>query len=132
MKQTKPWEFVSHHPVGKQIRGYNRGFLTMWCKKPLRLALVAIAKKWPEPTRENSAKPNTQILFDIWEEFNKHQVVSEHTTEMFNAAFKIFICTYEAHQYYSQRFDWVMSLLLKSGWDTRDNNPSKVWEKEDA
>ncbi len=92
------------------------------------LGLVSIAKRWPEPTRSNCVKPNTQKLFDIWEEFNKHDTnLTSGRRELFGAVFKIFICIYEAHQYYSQRFDWVMKMLLGAGWDTNDSNPSKYW-----
>ena len=113
-------------PVGKQIRVRPIG-LTELVKRPLMLALIAIAKRWPEPTRANCAKPNSQKLFDIWEEFNQHQTQRTSRANLFDAAFKIFICTYEAHAYYSQRFDWIMGKLINSNWDTADNNPGKNW-----
>ena len=116
-------------PVGKQLRANpSRSLLSKIAKKPLMAAIISIAKRWPDPTRGNCVKPNSQILFDVWERFNRHQLQNTSRASMFDAAFKIFICVYEAHQFYSQRFDWVMKHLLNSEWDIRDSNPGKNWK----
>ena len=118
--------------VIKQIQAEpTRGFMIRFAKRPLRLAMIAIAKKWPEPTRDNCVRPNTHKLLDIRDKFFRHDSNSDRQ-DMFEAAFKIFICIYEAHAYYSQRFDWVMEQLLNSGWATNDNNPSKCWIKKEV
>ena len=118
--------------VIKQIQAEpTRGFMIRFAKRPLRLAMIAIAKKWPEPTRDNCVRPNTHKLLDIRDKFFQHDSNYGKRRGMFEAAFKIFICIYEAHAYYSQRFDWVMEQLLNSGWATNDNNPSKCWIKKE-
>ena len=85
-------------------------------KKPLRLALVAIAKRYPEPTKENCTHPNTQILFDLWEKFKEHDRTSPARAAMFDAVFKIFICEYEHDPYYRSRFDWCLEFIKKTNW----------------
>ena len=94
------------------------------------MAIVAIAKRWPEPTRESCIREGSQKLLDIQEKFFQHQVITTGRGRMFQAAFKIFICMYESDVYYRQRFDWIMEELLNSGWDTKGRNPSKSWIKE--
>ena len=115
----------------KQIQAEpTRGLMIRFAKRPLRMALVKIAKNWPEPTRENCMKPNTMRLLDVRDWFFEHDTNGDRG-EMFKAAFKIFICIYEAYPYYSQRFDATMAKLIEAGWDTRDNHPGKCWRKKE-
>ena len=118
----------------KQINGLAptgmKKYIIKNAKRPLRLAIIAIAKRWPEPTRESCLREGSQKLLDIQEKFFKHQPTATSRGWMFQAAFKIFICMYESDVYYKQRFDWIMGELLESGWNTKDNNPSKSWVKD--
>jgi len=104
-----------------------RQYIIEKAKKPLRLALVSIAKRWPEPTRENCSAPNTGILFDLWDEFKKHDRSGPARVAMFDAVFKIFICEYEHDHHYRSRFDWAFMFLKESDWLHRYKHPRPRW-----
>ena len=99
-------------------------------KAPLRKALCLIAKRYPEPTKENTAHPNTHRLLDIRDKFFELED-NKGRKELFEAAFRILICEYEHDPYYRERFDWGVEEIIKSGWQPRPlKHPHFCWREK--
>lgn len=94
-------------------------------KAPLMKALVILAGRYPEPTKENTDKHNTHVLLDIWDEFFKHED-NPGRDGLFKAIRKITIAEYEHDGYYSQRIDWFLKKLAQAYVDG-EWEPPKSW-----
>ena len=112
-----------------QMVYHNRQYIIKKAKRPLRLAIMSIGKRWPKPTRDNCVQPNSQILLDIQDEFLA-RCLNPGRKPLFEAALKIFICEYEHDIYYRQRFDWVLKKIIESEW-LFGGPPETHWNKGD-
>ena len=120
-------KFFRHQMLLSPMRRY----ITDKVKTPLMKAIIALANKYPEPTRENCIQPNVHRLFDIWDKFLEY----EHNTgreALFAAAFKLLIAEYEHDPYYRFRFDWMLEEIEKSNWKPRSRIPMDRWSEPGA
>lgn len=110
------------------LTGSMRQYVIDKVKKPLKKAITALVKRYPEPTRENCLHPNTHRLFDIRDKFFEYEDNPGRKT-LFEAAFKILIAEYEHDPYYRWRFDWMLEEMWKSGWEPRPMRPMSHWKE---
>ncbi|KKL20728.1 hypothetical protein LCGC14_2452550, partial [marine sediment metagenome] len=101
IKREGKWHLYSH----QMLRGSMRDYIIDQVKKPLMKAIIVLANRYPEPTRENCINSNSHILLDIQDEFLTYE---DHKgrRDLFKAIFRILIGEYEHDPYYHYRFDW--------------------------
>jgi len=98
-------------------------------KAPMLKAIVALASKYPKPTRENVVKINTLTLLDIRDKFFEYED-NPGRKALFEAIWQIFIVEYEHDIYYRHRIDWVLEEITKSDWKPRPlGHPDKCWRE---
>ena len=98
--------------IWQTLMSPNRQYVMDRINKPLLKAIVIIANRLPEMTRENCLHPNTLILFDIWDKFRKRNGVRR---EFIDAGFRILIYKHEVDPVYRH----FLNKFLKgtSDWD---------------
>lgn len=101
--------------VHKVLRGAMRDYIIDKVKKPLLRVITTLAKRYPEPTRENVLHPNSHILLDIRDEFFKHDT-NDSRKDLFEALFKMLVAEYEHDGYYRFRFNWLHDEINKRKW----------------
>ncbi len=99
----------------KEILFYQRQFIIDKVKKPLLKAIMTLALRYPEPTRENTVFPNTRIRLEVRDEFLKN-FNNDGRKPLLEAAFRILICECEHDGFYEFIHDWYITELLKRGW----------------
>ena len=97
------------------------------------ISIIRLIRKYPEPTRENTRKPNTHAWIDIWDEFFKYED-NPGRNLLFRAIRKIFICEYEHDSYYSSRIDRMLEWWLEKYQNGEYNkrmpwNPLACWNE---
>jgi hypothetical protein len=91
-------------------------------------AIIALAKRYPEPTKENVLHPNTKRLMDIRDKFLEYED-NPHTSKLFPAVLKILIVKNE-DPYYGRRLDWLVEMIVRSGWKPRpEGYPNICWKE---
>jgi hypothetical protein len=114
------WGANAHkHIKSTMLFGKMRQYIIHKVKAPLAKAIILIAGRLPEPTKQNCDCPNTHILLDIRDKFFNDMENNPGRKDLFQAAFRIFICEYEHDPYYRYRFDWVVEEMIKRGWQPR-------------
>ena len=111
-----------------------RQYIIEKVKAPILKALVILAKRYPEPTRENTFHPNTHVLMDIWDKF----LAMEDNTDrlsLFRAIRKIWIAECEHDIYYRDRDNVLQELwleeVLKGNWRPRFiHHPNTDWKED--
>jgi len=92
------------------LTGTMRGFVIKH-KGIFLKAIIAFAKILPEPKREDCKRPNSPVLFDIWDRLLKHlSLVSR--IPLFKAARKLHIAEYEHDPWESELFDCFVEELV--------------------
>lgn len=119
MRHTLKWQFYG--PMGRLNVVRN-------LKKPFHKFVPWVAARWPEPTYENVEKENSRTLLRIRDEFFQHET-RPRQVRMFSALFRILIVMYEVDDYYSRRFDWLISKIKKTEWATEDPAWPDIEEK---
>ena len=98
-------------------------------KTPIMKAIIKLAMRYPEPTKDHTLLPKTHILIDIQNKFFEYQAVTSRTP-LFRAMWRMFIVEYEHDPYYRDRIDWVIEEIVKSGWGVRPIKfPKKCWKE---
>lgn len=110
------------------ILSFRRQHFIDRVKAPLLKAICLLAKKYPEPTKENTCWANTHLLIDIWKKFDKYHH-NDQRKELFDAVFRIFIATYEHDSYYAFMFDWLMKELKDWKPEQREIDMSDWWKE---
>lgn len=88
----------------------RRQFFIDVVQAPLLWKITRLGAKYPVPTHENVQKANSHVYIDLFEEFERWNTAREP----FIAAFKrVFICKYEADEWYAERIDWFVFKLHK-------------------
>ena len=116
------------------LRGPLRQYMIDHAKKPLMRFLVAIAKRWPDPTYINVSHPNSRLLLAIRDKFISLED-NPQRIELFKAVFKIVICVYDHDPYYRTRADWIIEEIVeyvfRGHWKPRQiNAPRNCWREE--
>lgn len=106
--------------------GPMRKYVMDKVKKPLMKAIVTLAQRYPDPTRENCIQSNSHILFDIRDKFFEYER-NDGRKPLFEAIFKLLIAEYEHDPYYRFRLDWVLEQIEKSDWKPRPRIPMECW-----
>ena len=83
--------------------------------EPLAKAIVILAGRYPEPTRENLVHPNSLILLDILDEYLQHDT-NERRRELFKAVFRIAIAKYEHSPNYRYPIDFILKEIFVREW----------------
>ena len=84
----------------------------------LRMAVNMYGKKYPEPTKENCANPDSWVLLDIWDEFFELED-NLGRDSFFKALRKITVGVLEPMDYYSERMTWFLMKLMMAYLDGR-------------
>ena len=127
----KPRTEGQKHPFIYQVlRGTMRQYVIDKIKKPLIKAIITLANRFPEPTRDNCIQPNSQILFDIRDKFFEYED-NPCRKALFEAAFKLLIAEYEHDPYYQYRFDWFIEQIMESDWQPRKIRIEHCWRELD-
>ncbi len=116
------------------LRGNMREYVISKVKKPLMKAIVSLANRVPEPTRDNCLNPNCFLLFDIEDKFFGLEDNSGRKA-LFRAIFRIFIAEYEHDPYYRARINWffeeIVELTMNGKWAPRGmGRPIQCWKEE--
>ncbi len=116
------------------LRGNMREYIIDKAKKPLMRAIVVLANRYPEPTRDNCLNPNSHLLLDIQDKFLEYETNSGRI-ELFKAIFRIFIGEYEHDPYYRSRINWffeeIVELTMNGKWAPRGMmRPISFWQEE--
>lgn len=103
-------------------------------KGPMIKALVLLANRFQEPTRENTKKKISLALLDVWDEFFKFEN-NPGRDSLFRAIKRISVSICESDSYYSQRITWFLKKLTEkyaSGeWPALESFcPSECWTDE--
>lgn len=134
MISRQPW--AKADTLANDILRKRRGYFIDKVKRPLMKALIILAKRYPEPTRENCKKWNTHTLLDIWDEFFEYED-NPGRNGLFQAIRKLTVGEYEHDSYYAQRMDWFLERLFEryqSGeWKPLEpHNPAGCWVEPSA
>ena len=108
---------------------FNRQYIIDKVKRPLIKAIIALATRYPEPTKERTAMPNTHKLLDIRDKFFRCEN-NPGRDSLLQSIWRIFIVEYEHDKYYRDRIDWVIEEINKSDWKLRDTKSLKRCWKE--
>lgn len=111
-------------------RGPINDFILKGIKLPLRILLVNVVDRMPEPTRENTRHPNTHLLCDLREEFFRHEN-NKNRHKILRGVWNFLIVLYDYDAYYSDRIDWALEQWSRMDWQPRpEGHPTKHWWKE--
>ena len=119
-------DFISKYST-TLLTGSMRGYIINKVKKPLMKAIITLAKRYPEPTRNNCRHPNTAKLFDIAGKFFEYEC-NPRSEELFRAVFRLLIAEYEHDPYYRFRFDWFLEKISESDWLLETTRPLRCWK----
>ena len=111
--------------VRDDILQFRRHYFIDKVKKPLLKALILLADRFLEPTRENTRKQNTHVLLGIWDEFFEYED-NPGRDALFRTIKKLIVDVYEHDDYYSTRIDWFLGRLFKK-YLSREWLPLKPW-----
>ena len=111
------------------LRGDGRKYIIEKVKAPLLKVIISLAKRLPEPSKENTLHPNSQKLLEIRERFFNCEE-NPGRRELFDAIWKIAIVEYEHDPYYRYRIDWVLEQIFASDWSPRPVGHPLVYWKE--
>lgn len=109
-----------------------RTFIRDWTALLVRSFLlkvgVLLAKRYPEPTKENVWHPNAHILFGLLGKYLEYEQ-NWGRRVLFHAVFKVLIDEYQRHTFYRYRVDWFIDELRKSKWLPRTAYKMSFWEE---
>ncbi|KKN72892.1 hypothetical protein LCGC14_0405960 [marine sediment metagenome] len=109
---------------------HKRQYVIDKIKKPLMKAIVTLAMRYPEATKDHTLLPKTHILIDIQNKFFEYEN-NKGRDALFRAMWRMFIIEYEHDGYYRDRIDWVIEEIVKSGWGIRPIRfPVKCWKEK--
>ena len=92
-----------------------KSFVIKRIKDPLRKLLIIIAKRLPEPTKENCVQHNTHIILDYVERVRKYHN-NTGRQEFVDSSLKGFACLNEHDPYYSWIVNDFMEYAQERGW----------------
>jgi len=104
---------------------HRRGFFINKVKAPLMKIMIKLANLYPNPTKENTRKPNTHALIDVWDEFFEHED-NPMRDGLFRAIRRLSIGEYEHDPYYGNRIDWFLEKLVEK-YLNGEWIPRKAW-----
>ena len=101
---------------------------------PLVKVAVAIDKRIPNITKENTTFINTHTLQEIIDEFFEHDGSDTPRSAMFRTAFRILLFEIEHDTYYRDRFNWfiekIVEAIFRDEWQERTNgSPMQGWSE---
>ena len=100
-------------PLLKVIIGLtNNSVVRNYC---LLKEAIALSKKYPEPTTENTVFKNTKIRIAVRDEFFKH-LRNNGRKPLLEAVFRIIIDECEHDGFYDFIHDWYFIEMLSRGW----------------
>lgn len=110
----------------------SRQYIIEKVKAPIMKALVILAGRYPEPTKENTFHPNTHTWIDIWSKFFEMEDNPQRES-LFKAISKVHIAECEHDIYYRDRMNVLLELWLeevfKGNWKPRSlDHPSECWK----
>lgn len=112
----------------RMLMSPTRQYVIEKVKAPMLKAICILAKRYPEPTRENCINPNTQRLLDIRDKFFKCER-NLGRDALFRAIWQMFIVEYEHDPYYRQRINRVKRWMDESDWDDSEQ-PQECWKEK--
>ena len=99
----------------KEMLHHQRQFIIDKVKAPLLKAIITLARRYPEPTKENLIFRNSHIRLEIKDYFFKH-FNNDGRKLLLEAAFRILIDECEHDGFYEFIHDTYIVELLKRGW----------------
>lgn len=87
-----------------------------WVSRVLAIIeIIRIARRYPEPTKDNLVFRNSRIIVEIQDELNKYLNIPQRKL-LLNAALRILADEIEHDGPYSWLFDWFIYELIRRGW----------------
>ena len=126
---------VSHKIKHIILNNPFRRYFVNKVKAPLLKAIISLANKYPEPTKDNTDSLIAHTLIDIFGEFHKHNRVRR---DLFHAVGKVIPSEVEHDSVYAHLFqiflEYVIEAILDGKWTPRPlNKPStRYWIKEET
>ena len=99
--------------ISQDILKDRRQFFVDKVKKPLMKALITLANRYPEPTRENVKDPYALAWIDIWDKFFEMED-NPGRLPLFKAIRKVMICEPGHDPYYRDRELVILELLFEA------------------
>ena len=116
----------------RSVRGYGlfsyiSMFIDVW-------KIVRSVNRYPEPTKENSDKPNVHWMIDFWDNFEKYNGAR---VPLFRALRRIKLCEYQHDDFYAERHDKyireVMSAIENGSYILPSvSSPTSYWSDPKA
>jgi len=125
LTSRKVRHIILHNPL-------RRYFIEM-VKAPLLKAIISLAEKYPEPTKESTDRVIAHTLLDCFDEFHKHNLTRE---DLFHAIGKVVIDEVEHDSVYCDLFqiflEHIIEAILDGKWKPRElNKPAdRYWGEE--
>ena len=128
--KLSPYKRLQHMMLNKAPDNRNlRDYVVDKIKTPLMKAICTLARRYPIPTQENTAHPNTRTLLEIMEAFLKYED-NPGRKPMFEALWRMLVCEYEHDSYYRSRIDFVIEKLKRYSWTPRPlEHPYHCWNE---
>ena len=92
------------------------------------LKLITIwGNRYPEPIREELLQSNSWRLLEIRDKYLEYDTNQRRRT-VFKVAFRILIAKYEHSPQYRYPIDFIIEMIMKSGWNPRPyGHPVTNW-----
>ena len=98
-----------------RINSEDREYYIEKVNKPLAKAITILALRYPEPTHDILAHPNSHRLLDMLNTYLPHDT-NKYRKKMFKAMFRILIAKYEHSPNWRNPIDFLVGELFKSDW----------------
>lgn len=103
-------------------------------KAPIIKALIILANRYPEPTKENAVYPNDKVWLRVWDKFFEMED-NPGREPLFKAIRKVMICEPHHDTYYADRMNVLLELwldeVLEGNWKPRSRDyPNYCWKAD--
>jgi len=124
LTSNKIKHIILHNPL--------RQYFIKQVKEPLLRVIIALAGKYPKPTKANTDTLIAHTLLDIFAEFHKFNKVKP---ELFHAAERVFVDEIEHDSVYTDLFqvflEYIIEAILGGKWEARRlNKPAERYWSE--
>lgn len=112
----------------------KRQYIIDKVKAPLMKALIILARRYPQPTKENTSHPNTHALIDVFNKFFEMEGNADRI-DLFMALGKVVVAEHEHDPFYRDRIYVLMELWLEQvllgKWKPRSlDHPDSFWKSD--
>ena len=118
--------------LSKIILKDQRQYFIDKVKASLMKAIIILARRYPEPTKQNTFHPNSHVWIDILGKFLEMED-NPSRERLFEGARNVWVGEHETDPYYRDReqviFELWLEEVLKGNWKPRSlDHPSECWK----